>query len=294
MRSRVPLLMLIFWLAATMGMWLLAFYRMPEATPEWLLRAQSVCFGSTESGLPDTYGWMVLILSPLLFLFVFGAAYANELMDGLVYAYRTIAGKVIILLLVFTISSEAAWVLNRVRAGNLVDNASFAPVRGESLPEEYPRTMETAFPFALTDQFGNVSGPADYKGTPFILSFAFANCQTICPAILAQLKSAVKAMDHRIPVLIVTLDPWRDRPSKLDTMAQVWELGPRSRLYSGDVDSVLDVLNKYRVPISRNEQNGEVTHPPLVYIVDAEGRIVYTFNNPTSDWITNAIARIEH
>lgn len=285
--------MLLFWLIATMGMWLMAFYRMPEATPEWLLRAQAVCFGSTESGLPDTYGWMVLVLSPLLFLFVFGTAYAHELLTEFVRGYHTVAGKIMILLMVLAVSSEAAWVMNRIRAGNVIENADFEPMGGVPLPEEYPRTMEPAFPFTLTDQFGGTGGIADCKGTPVILSFAFANCQTICPAILAQLKSAVEAMDHRIPVLIVTLDPWRDRPSKLDTMAQMWELGPRSRLYSGEVDQVLHVLNQYRVPITRNEQNGEVTHPPLLYIIDAEGRIAYTFNNPTSDWITNAIARVE-
>jgi len=285
--------MLIGWLVATMGMWFMAFYRMPEVTPEWLLRAQSVCFGSSETGLPEAYGWMVLILSPLLFLIVFGTAYANDLMSGIFQSYRTVTGKIIILIAVFAVSSEAAWVMDKIRAGNRVADAQFAPESEETLPDEYPRTMEPAFPFRLTDQHGEISGPADYKGTPFILSFAFANCQTICPAILAQLKSAAAGMDHRIPVLIVTLDPWRDRPSKLDTMAQVYELGPRSRLYSGEVDNVLEVLDKYRVPISRNEQNGDVTHPPLVYIIDAEGRIAYTFNNPTSDWITNAIARIE-
>jgi len=293
MKSRVPVFMLLTWLAVTMGMWLMAFYRMPEATPEWLVRAQSVCFGSSESGLPDTSGWIVLVLSPLLFLFVFGAAYANDLMIGMVNVYRTMPGKIFILLLVFAVSSQASWVMGRVRAGNQIAGANYAPAGGGALPEDYPRTWEPAFPFSLTDQNGETGGPADFKGSPVILSFAFANCQTICPAVLDQLKAAVDSIGHRVPVLIVTLDPWRDRPSKLETMSQLWELGPRSRLYSGDVDSVLDVLNKYRVPISRNEQNGEVTHPPLVYIIDAEGRIAYTFNNPTSDWITNAIARVE-
>ena len=293
MRDRVALMILFGWLVATMGMWLFAFYRMPEATPEWLLRAQSVCFGSSESGLPDTYGWMVLIMSPLLFLFVFGVVFARELGNSLAALYASRAGKIVILLVVLAVSSEAAWVTQRIQAGRLVDNADFSPTRGTVLPEEYPRGRDEAFPFSLTDQHGKFSGPADYKGGPVILSFAFANCQTICPAVLAQLKQAVASMEYRVPVLIVTLDPWRDRPSKLDTMSQVWELGERSRIYSGSVDEVLEVLEKYHVPISRNEQNGDITHPPLVYILDGESRIAYTFNNPTADWITNAVARVE-
>lgn len=293
MRDRVALMILFGWLVATMGMWLFAFYRMSEATPEWLLRAQAVCFGSRESGLPDTYGWMVLIMSPLLFLFVFGVVFSRELGSNFAGLYASRIGKIVILLVVLAVSSEAAWVTQRIQAGRLVDNADFTPARGTNLPEGYPRTMDGAFPFSLTDQHGERSGPADYKGGPVILSFAFANCQTICPAILAELKQAVASMDYRVPVLIVTLDPWRDRPSKLDTMSQVWELGERSRIYSGSVDEVLEVLEKYHVPISRNEVNGDVTHPPLVYILDGESRIAYTFNNPTADWITNAVARVE-
>ena len=46
-------------------------------------------------------------------------------------------------------------------------------------------------------------------------------------------------------------------------------------MMGGSVAEVESALDAWEVPRSRNEQSGEVTHPSLAYIIDAEGRIAF-------------------
>jgi cytochrome oxidase Cu insertion factor (SCO1/SenC/PrrC family) len=77
------------------------------------------------------------------------------------------------------------------------------------------------------------------------------------------------------PVLIVTLDPWRDTPSRLESIASSWRLDADAHVLSGPPDAVERTLNAWRVPRTRNQRTGDISHPSIVYIVNAEGRITY-------------------
>jgi cytochrome oxidase Cu insertion factor (SCO1/SenC/PrrC family) len=77
-------------------------------------------------------------------------------------------------------------------------------------------------------------------------------------------------------VLIVTLDPWRDTPSRLPSLAESWQLpAGEAFVLSGAVEQVESVLNAWNIPRTRNESTGDVTHPSLVYVVDKNGRIAF-------------------
>ncbi|MCO5067310.1 MAG: SCO family protein [Kiritimatiellae bacterium] len=294
MRGRLTILGILFlWLLATMGFWLFGFWQVPATTPDWFLRAQAVCFGTTETGMPDARGWIMLTLSPLLLLATVVVAYRREVFDALAFLYRAPLGKIIILLVTFGVSTEAAWVTSRIRDGRALAAAIYLDETDGELPEGYPRLSDPAHAFQLTDQFGQRSGPADFRGTPLILTFAFSHCKTICPAILSELKEASEKLGQRIPILVITLDPWRDREGQIAAMAKNWDFGPQSRMYTGSLEEIQRVLKEYRVPTIRDEQNGDITHPPMVYILDADGRLAYLFNRPSVSWITDAIARIE-
>ncbi len=294
MRGRLTILGILFlWLLATMGFWLFGFWQVPATTPDWFLRAQAVCFGTTETGMPDARGWIMLTLSPLLLLATVVVAYRREVFDALAFLYRAPLGKIIILLVTFGVSTEAAWVTSRIRDGRALAAAIYLDETDGELPEGYPRLSDTAHAFQLTDQFGQRSGPADFRGAPLILTFAFSHCKTICPAILSELKEASEKLGQRIPILVITLDPWRDREGQIAAMAKNWDFGPQSRMYTGSLEEIQRVLKEYRVPTIRDEQNGDITHPPMVYILDADGRLAYLFNRPSVSWITDAIARIE-
>jgi cytochrome oxidase Cu insertion factor (SCO1/SenC/PrrC family) len=94
-------------------------------------------------------------------------------------------------------------------------------------------------------------------------------------------------------MLLVTLDPWRDTPSALPGIAREWRLPPRAHVLSArDAADVVRVARVYAVPFTRDETTGDVAHPSLVFVVDAEGRLAYTFNNPPASWLREALARV--
>ena len=91
-------------------------------------------------------------------------------------------------------------------------------------------------------------------------------------------QAALRGTAREPAVLIVTLDPWRDPPSRLPALAKSWGL-PDTDAYvlSGDVATVNATLDDWEVPRSRDQQTGEVTHPSLLYVVDATGRMAYAY-----------------
>jgi len=77
--------------------------------------------------------------------------------------------------------------------------------------------------FALTDQSGMPFSLEDFKGHWSLLFFGFTSCPDICPNTLFQLKQARQLMaEHAkaedLPrVYLVSVDPERDTPEKLDS-----------------------------------------------------------------------------
>jgi cytochrome oxidase Cu insertion factor (SCO1/SenC/PrrC family) len=112
----------------------------------------------------------------------------------------------------------------------------------------------------------------------------------MCPFIVATLR---RAAPEGAAVLLVTLDPWRDTPSTLPGIARQWEL-PRNFhvLSSRTAGDVLRVAEAYGVGFQRDERTGDIVHPGLVFLVDAEGRLGYTFNNPPPAWVSEGLQRL--
>lgn len=278
------------WLLTTMLLWWFALYQTAASTPEWLLRARAVCFGTTESGLPDTYGWTVLTLAPLSFLAALIAALYGELRAGLARVAKGAAGKVALLATLLLVSYQVAWAAQRIQNGLDVAFASFAPDDEGRLPANYPRLDRPAPEFSLLNHRGEDVSLASVSGQPVILTFAFAHCRTVCPALVA---SAKRAMAELPPgsarLLVITLDPWRDTPGSLPALSEKWAFPQGAHLLSGAVEEVVQVLKNYNVPAARDLRTGDINHPPLVYIINPEGRIVYALNNPSPQWLRDAV-----
>jgi protein SCO1/2 len=109
------------------------------------------------------------------------------------------------------------------------------------------------------------------------VTFAYAHCETVCPVLVAEAVRARERLTGRAPALVVvTLDPWRDTPARLPAIAAAWKLPADALVLSGSVADVEAALDRWNVARARDPRTGEVTHPNLVYIVDANGRIAYS------------------
>jgi protein SCO1 len=280
-------------LVVTVGWWAGALWPLPPATPEWVVRARAACFGSTESGLPNSGGWILLIGTPVSMTVALLVIAGRELRSGLGAMGRTGARRAGLLATAALLLVLAGAAYERVAAASALPG--LPGLRGAepalaALPaERLVRLDREAPPLALLDQHGERVGLADFAGRPVLLTFAYGKCETVCPTIVQSVRKAGAELAELDPaVLVVTVDPWRDTPRRLPHVADAWRLGPEARLLGGDVEEVEATLDAWGVERRRDMRTGEVAHPSLVYLIDREGRIAFALTGDPAQIVAAA------
>jgi protein SCO1 len=274
--ARIVLTGLVALFVTTGAWWALAFWPVQDG-PVWLERTRFVCFGVTESGLPDAGGWIGLVLGPLGMLAILLTGW-NSGVRGLLRRTRSsrpVAATFTALAMgVILMATSAAVLVQQARA-----EPAWLQQEDALPPETYPRLDRDAPPLVLTAQDGTVFDVAALRGRPVLVTFAYAHCSTICPVIVMhalKAQEALRGTAHEPAVVVVTLDPWRDPPSRLEGMGRSWGFPPDNAwILSGSVDEVEATLDGWEVARSRDERTGEVTHPSLLYVLDRDGTIAY-------------------
>lgn len=266
----------------TAAWWALAFWPVQEG-PAWLARTRYVCFGVSDSGLPDTGGWVGLIAGPLGMLAILTTGWWNGVRQLARSARTSPAVAVVLAALAVGSSAIVLGAAMRVQAAQ-----TFAPGLStqEDLPSStYPRLDRAAPPLELIGHDGKARGLDELKGRTVFVTFGFAHCETICPLVVRNTLSAREQLAREgtaVAVLIVTLDPWRDTPARLASMAASWSLpADGAWVLGGTVSDVNATLDAWNVPRSRDLATGEVTHPSLVYVIDPDGRIAFVSTGST-------------
>jgi cytochrome oxidase Cu insertion factor (SCO1/SenC/PrrC family) len=281
-------------LAITAAWWTLALWPAAGAGPAWIERTRFACFGAEPGGLPDAGGWLVMIGQPLGMLLVLIAVWGRDLRGGIARVQRHLAGQLVVGATLAGVIAGVAGVAVRVRdaGARSLDGRPFEASPTERLAEQLTWVDDSVPSMRLADQTGRVLRLAEYRGKSVLVTFAYAHCQTVCPLVVmdvlqaqatvrAQLVASAPGADSAaiaaaVPeVVVVTLDPLRDTPSRLPDMAKEWKLGANAHVLSGPVETVEQVLNAWRVPRVRNPATGDLTHPSMVYVIGRDGRIHY-------------------
>jgi protein SCO1/2 len=274
--ARIALAGLVALFVITSTWWALAFWPVQDG-PLWLERTRYVCFGVTASGLPNAGGWIGLILGPLGMLAILATGWWDGVQQLLRDARRSRAVSATLGALVLGCMVLVIGAATRVQQAR---SSAFVPDPGSEVPPAtYPRLDQPAPPLELVADDGVARGLADFRGGPVLVTFAYAHCESVCPLVVKHVLTAqelLRAKGTLTTVLIVTLDPWRDTPSRLPSMAQSWGL-PASDAWvlGGTVADVEAALDAWNVPRARDLETGEVTHPSLVYVIDGNGRMAF-------------------
>ncbi|HTK47218.1 MAG TPA: SCO family protein [Gemmatimonadaceae bacterium] len=271
-RARTALGALAAIVVITASWWALALWPAADA-PTWVLRTRETCFGTAATGLPDAGGWLALVGQPLGMLLVLFAVWGKEVRDGLRATMRFVLGQLAVGVVGAALLAGVLGVVVRVRDA---DASTFASSPTEALAGQLNRLNDAPKPFALVDQTGRTVTLEQFRGKPVLVTFAYAHCETVCPLLVSEVLGARDRLGGRAPaVLIVTLDPWRDTPSRLPSIAERWGATGDAHVLGGSPEEVERVLNAWRIPRARNERTGDVSHPSVVYVVGADGRIAY-------------------
>jgi cytochrome oxidase Cu insertion factor (SCO1/SenC/PrrC family) len=277
----------------TVAWWTLALWPVPADGPEWVLRTRAVCFGSTDSGLPAVEGWLLLIFQPIGMTVALLLGWGGATREAVGILARSGAGRVAVAAVALVLLLGAAGTTARVAGAVSTQPAFMEEPTGN--PSDHPR-MDLPAPSSLNlvDQTGEAFSLSAYLGRPVLVTFAFARCETICPVLVRDVLEAQRiTTEAGAPpaVVVVTVDPWRDPPSRLPHVAQMWSLGDNAHVLSGPVDTVLAELDAWEIAIQRDPRTGEVLHPGLVFILDPEGRLAFVATGG-APYLTTLLARL--
>lgn len=272
-RASTALSTLLLILLITASWWALALWPVDTSAPDWFVRTRAVCFGTIENGLPDAGGWILLIGQPIGMIALLVVVWPADLRAGVGLLLARVPGQLAAGAVTAVIVAGLGATAVRVARA---DVEVFSAGSNRDLSAALTRVDDKAPAMALVDQHGDTVTLESFRGRPVIVTFAFAHCETICPIAVGDVsRAAARLGDDEPVVIVVTLDPWRDTPGRLPSIARAWKLPGGARVVSGDPMVVERVLNAWRIPRIRNERTGEISHPSLVYVIGRDGRIAY-------------------
>lgn len=263
-------------LVVTVSWWALALWPSSGVPPAWLARTRQVCFNTGPSGLPGPSGWMLLIGQPIGMFALLMAVAGDGVRETLASARRSTVGRAGLSAGAFVLMAGAMLAVGRVRAA--VPDGVWLADAAQVVPDSYPRIDRTPPPLGLVNQAGDTLHWSRFAGSKVIVTFGFGHCETICPLMVHnanRVQETLRAEGKEVPVVVITLDPWRDTPSRLPHLTDQFMMGDQGHVLSGPVEEVNRVLDGLHMARERDLQTGDIAHPSLVYLLDETGVIAY-------------------
>jgi len=144
--------------------------------------------------------------------------------------------------------------------------------------------------FTLAGPGGEPVKLSDYRGKTVVLYFGYTYCPDVCPTTLAELAQAIRTLGRRaggVQVIMVTVDPERDTPDKLNTYVTAFD--PRFIGLSGTPDQIEGAAKPFGVVYEKHAGSAAtdylVDHTATTTVIDKDGRIrlIWPYGTPSED-----------
>ena len=115
---------------------------------------------------------------------------------------------------------------------------------------------------------------ADFRGQPVAIAMVYADCGTACPLIVQDMKRIGKAAgDVDLRYVLVSLDPERDTPERMQAFRHMHAIGDGWTFLRGSDDDVQTLAAILGVRF-RPDSDGSIAHSNIISLLDAGGDIV--------------------
>ncbi|HEU4325272.1 MAG TPA: SCO family protein [Roseiflexaceae bacterium] len=136
---------------------------------------------------------------------------------------------------------------------------------------------QTAPDFTLTDQHGKPFRLSEQQGKLTLVFFGFTTCPDVCPTTLSDIKAAQRELGSdadKVQVVMVTLDPERDTPERLNTYMSRFD--PSYLGLTGSPETLEKVYKDYGVTVIKRDLPESALkytfdHSTFTYVVDQKG-----------------------
>ncbi|UCC53662.1 MAG: SCO family protein [Anaerolineaceae bacterium] len=152
------------------------------------------------------------------------------------------------------------------------------------------QSPDLAADFTLTGLNGEPVSLHDFRGQAVMIYFGYTFCPDVCPATMVELAQASEMLGkdaEKVQVILISLDPDRDTPQKLNEY--VTHFDPSFIGITGSEDEIAAVATLYGIFYEKHEGTVAtgylIDHTASVVTIDPDGylRLVYPFNTPAED-----------
>jgi protein SCO1/2 len=144
--------------------------------------------------------------------------------------------------------------------------------------------------FTLTGPDGKTVSLSDFRGKVVALYFGYTFCPDVCPTTMAALAQAMRDLGAKaddVQVVMVTVDPERDTPDKLNTYVTAFD--PRFIGLSGTPDEIARAAQPFGVVYKKHAgssaTNYLVDHTASTTVIDRDGRVrlIWPYGTPSDE-----------
>lgn len=144
--------------------------------------------------------------------------------------------------------------------------------------EEEP--LQSVESFTFEDQNGRPFHSNQLEGEPWIASFLFTNCETVCPPMtkeLASLKDTLKKVDLDITFVSFSVDPHIDTPKKVkEFLSQFTEDQENWHFLTGYSQERIEqfALENFQTIVQKPPHSSQVIHGTNFFLVNGKGQVI--------------------
>lgn len=139
-----------------------------------------------------------------------------------------------------------------------------------------PLPFDVGGAFELVDQTGKVRTDESFHGTPLMIFFGYASCQSICSVALPRMAETVDLLDDiAVTPVLITVDPARDTPEALSEAAPA--IHPRLVALTGDEQALAAAMKAFKVEskIVGEDIAGPIyAHGSFIYLMGSDGKLM--------------------
>lgn len=140
--------------------------------------------------------------------------------------------------------------------------------------------------FSHTDQRGDEVSLASLKGTPWLATFVFTNCTTVCPPMtfnMVEIQEELAAEgieDYKI--IAFSVDPLTDNPDVLADYLDKFNIQDEKKwhLLTGyDQDYIAEYAkDNFQTFVKNDSSSDQVIHGTSFYLMDKEGKVAHNYD----------------
>ncbi|MDQ0430124.1 protein SCO1/2 [Planomicrobium stackebrandtii] len=140
--------------------------------------------------------------------------------------------------------------------------------------------------FSYTDHRGEPVSLEDLKGTPWLATFVFTNCETVCPPMtftLSEIQEELEAegLDN-YKIVAFSVDPGVDTPETMQEYLAQYSVPDESKwhLLTGYEQSEISEFAKdnFNSFVRDDPESDQVIHGTSFYLVDQDGVVVNNYD----------------